>query len=106
MLAEMSPAAGELGARFASQGHELALVGGPVRDFFLGRPRGDLDLATDATPARVLEVVSGWADAVWTIGIKFGTVGKRKGREDLEITNYRSQPSARESRKAEAPHRQ
>src|SRR5258708_4611741 len=83
MLSEMSPAAGELGARFASQGHELALVGGPVRDFFLGRPRGDLDLATDATPARVLEIVSGWADAGWTIGIKFGTGGLRAAMTGL-----------------------
>ncbi len=106
MLSEMSPAAGELGARFASQGHELALVGGPVRDFFLGRPRGDLDLATDATPARVLEIVSGWADAVWTIGIKFGTVGMRKGREVLEITTYRSEQYARKSRKPEVQYGQ
>src|SRR5690349_15566992 len=37
-----------LARRFAAEGHELALVGGSVRDVFLGRRYGDLDLATDA----------------------------------------------------------
>ena len=33
-----------LAGRFAAEGHELALVGGLVRDVFLGRRHGDLDL--------------------------------------------------------------
>jgi poly(A) polymerase len=101
LLSALSPAADELGALFARHGHELALVGGTVRDVFLGRPHGDLDLTTDAPPVRVLELVSGWADQVWTIGIEFGTVGMRKGREILEITTYRSERYARKSRKPE-----
>ncbi len=101
LLSAMSRAADELGVLFASHGHELALVGGPVRDVFLGRPHGDLDLTTDARPARVLELVSGWADQIWTIGIEFGTIGMRKGREILEITTYRSDQYERKSRKPE-----
>ncbi len=99
LLSDVSPAANELGVLFASHGHELALVGGPVRDVFLGRTPGDLDLTTDATPARILEITSGWADQVWTIGIEFGTVGMRKGGEVFEITTYRSEQYARRSRK-------
>jgi poly(A) polymerase len=95
----VSPAADELGVLFAAQGHELALVGGSVRDVFLGRIPGDLDLTTDATPARILEIVDGWADQVWTIGIEFGTVGMRRGSEVFEITTYRSEQYARGSRK-------
>jgi poly(A) polymerase len=95
----VSPAADELGVLFAAQGHELALVGGSVRDVFLGRIPGDLDLTTDATPARILEIVEGWADQVWTIGIEFGTVGMRRGSEIFEITTYRSEQYARRSRK-------
>jgi poly(A) polymerase len=95
----VSPAADELGVLFAAQGHELALVGGSVRDVFLGRIPGDLDLTTDATPARILEIVDGWADQVWTIGIEFGTVGMRRGSEIFEITTYRSEQYARRSRK-------
>ncbi len=40
LLASVSPLAAELGSLFARAGHELALVGGPVRDVFLGRPSG------------------------------------------------------------------
>jgi poly(A) polymerase len=101
LLSRVSRAAGELGTRFARRGHDLALVGGTVRDIFLGRTPGDLDLTTDAVPKRVLEIVDGWADQVWTIGIDFGTVGLRKGRETFEITTYRSERYASTSRKPE-----
>src|SRR5580698_11551723 len=91
LLATVSPLADELGDLFARHGHELALVGGPVRDVFLGRVPGDLDLTTDAPPEQVLQVISGWADAVWTIGIDLGTIGMRKGSMTLEITTYRNE---------------
>jgi poly(A) polymerase len=89
----------ELGERFTAAGHEVALVGGPVRDALLGRLGDDLDLTTDARPEQVLELVSGWADAVWDVGIAFGTVGVRKGEHKLEITTYRAEAYDRESRK-------
>jgi poly(A) polymerase len=101
LLARAAPAAAELGALFASHGHEIALVGGSVRDVFLRRDHGDLDLATDAPPARVLDIIQGWADKIWTIGIDFGTVGIRKGATAYEITTYRSERYARKSRKPE-----
>ena len=78
LRATAAPAA-ELGRIFARDGHQLALVGGPVRDVFLGRPVSDLDLATDATPPQVLALVRDWADRIWETGIAFGTVGLRKG---------------------------
>jgi poly(A) polymerase len=93
------PEAGALGRLFAQAGHELALVGGPVRDVFLGVTPGDLDLATDATPEQVLALVGGWADHVWTVGIAFGTVGVRKRSAIFEITTYRSEAYSERSRK-------
>ncbi len=99
LLSVISPVADELGRLFASHGHELALVGGPVRDAFLGRSHSDLDLATDAPPERVLEITREWADASWPVGIAFGTVGMRKGDVHLEITTYRSEEYERTSRK-------
>ena len=39
LLASVSPLAAELGELFVRHGHQLALVGGPVRDVFLGRGR-------------------------------------------------------------------
>ncbi len=85
-----APVAG-LARLFARRGHELALVGGSVRDVFLGRRPGDLDLTTDARPEQVLEIAEGWADKVWETGIDFGTVGLRKGSTICEITTYRSE---------------
>jgi poly(A) polymerase len=99
LLRERVPAAAEIGRLFARHGHELALVGGPVRDVFLGQDPGDLDLTTDATPDQVLQMTKRWADKVWTVGIAFGTVGLRKGNDLFEITTYRSEQYGRTSRK-------
>ncbi|MFE7630869.1 CCA tRNA nucleotidyltransferase [Kocuria sp. NPDC057446] len=93
------PAALDLGRRFSAAGHELSLVGGPVRDLFLGRPALDLDFTTDATPDETLAVVSGWADAVWEIGRAFGTIGMRRGDVQLEVTTYRAEAYDADSRK-------
>jgi poly(A) polymerase len=101
LLRRVAPVADELGRRFAAAGHELALVGGPVRDALLRRAGSDLDLTTDAHPERILELVDDWADAVWTIGIEFGTVGLRRGDYQLEITTYRSESYDPKSRKPE-----
>jgi poly(A) polymerase len=99
LLRERVPGAAEIGGLFARHGHELALVGGPVRDVFLGQRPGDLDLTTDATPDQVLEMTKGWADKTWTVGIAFGTVGLRKGKSLFEITTYRSEQYERTSRR-------
>ena len=99
LLRERVPGVAGIGRLFASHGHELALVGGPVRDVFLGQRPGDLDLTTDATPEQVLEMIEGWADKTWTVGIAFGTVGLRKGDSVFEITTYRSEQYGPTSRR-------
>ena len=96
-----APELTELAGRFAAAGHEVALVGGSVRDAVRLGAAVDLDLATSARPQQVLAVVSGWADAVWDVGIAFGTVGARKGTHDFEITTYRSDAYDRATRKPE-----
>jgi poly(A) polymerase len=100
-LAPVIPVGQELGERFAAAGHELALVGGPVRDAFLGRTAPDLDFTTDATPDETLELTRGWADVHWEIGKAFGTIGLRKGGHLIEVTTYRSDVYDRTSRKPE-----
>jgi poly(A) polymerase len=99
LRANTSPTVAELGELFAAAGHELALVGGPVRDVFLGGNPPDLDLTTDAVPERVLEITKAWADKTWTVGIEFGTIGLRKRHEIFEITTYRSEAYDGASRK-------
>ena len=47
-LEGLPPALAALGHAFVRAGHEIALVGGPVRDAFLGVAPHDLDLTTSA----------------------------------------------------------
>ncbi|MEE1930006.1 CCA tRNA nucleotidyltransferase [Streptomyces sp. TRM 70351] len=117
-LLRVSPVADDLAHRFREAGFSLALVGGSVRDALLGRLGNDLDFTTDARPQDALKIVRPWADAVWEVGIAFGTVGCRKtaaagkGAEagdeaaealdyQIEITTYRSEVYDRTSRKPE-----
>jgi poly(A) polymerase len=100
-LVPLPPGALALGSAFAQAGHELHLVGGPVRDALLGRPCDDLDFATDARPEQVLEIVGGLASATWTTGIEFGTVGAQVDGVRCEITTYRADRYDRMSRNPE-----
>ena len=100
-LVTLTPLLGELAQRFADAGHDLALVGGPVRDLLLGRAAPDIDLTTDARPEVVRDVLKRWGDAWWDVGIAFGTVGARKGDHVLEVTTYRADVYRHDSRKPE-----
>jgi poly(A) polymerase len=91
LTAPLPPVVLEVGQLFEAAGHELSLVGGPVRDLFLGRVSPDLDFTTDADPDRTLAVIRGWADAHWEIGRAFGTIGMRKNGYQIEITTYRAE---------------
>ena len=91
----------ELGSRFTQAGYELALVGGPVRDAFLGRKAPDLDFTTSAKPDEIIRVLKGYADTFWDIGREFGTIGARIGDDTVEITTYRADKYDPASRKPE-----
>lgn len=96
---QVDPVVLELGQRFVDAGHELSLVGGPVRDLFLGRTSPDLDFTTDATPDQTVALIKKWADNYWEIGRAFGTIGMRKAGFQIEITTYRAEAYDPESRK-------
>ncbi|MFB9308084.1 poly(A) polymerase [Agromyces hippuratus] len=96
-----SPTVSRLAAAFEAAGHEIALVGGPVRDAFLGRPVNDLDFTTDATPDEILAIVKPIAEAHWDIGRAFGTIGAKIAGETVEITTYRADAYDGASRKPE-----
>ncbi|AIG81216.1 Hypothetical protein AJAP_42215 [Amycolatopsis japonica] len=100
-LMRISPLADELAKLFAKAGHSLYLVGGSVRDMMLRRLSSDLDFTTDARPDQVLKIVSAWGDAVWDVGIAFGTVGVTKQGMTLEITTFRADSYDRVGRNPE-----
>ena len=84
------PPVSTLAEAFAAAGHELALVGGPVRAAFLGREVNDLDFTTSATPDQIEALVRPLADAVWDVGREFGTIAAKLGEATVEITTYRA----------------
>lgn len=103
-ITSLAPVAGlltELGAIFSAGGYDLALVGGPVRDAFLGRVTdlSDLDFTTNAHPEQILQLLNGWAENTWDTGIAFGTISALKDARQIEITTYRTENYDQDSRK-------
>jgi poly(A) polymerase len=90
-----------LAARFTAAGKRLYLVGGVVRDAVLDRLHADsdLDFTTDARPDEIEQIVAGAAEALWTQGKRFGTIGLRIGGRNLEITTHRAEAYQPNSRK-------
>jgi len=97
VLEELQPLAG----RFEAAGHRLYLVGGTVRDLLIDERRDDydLDLTTDARPDEIKRCLDGWAHAIWTQGERFGTIGAKFGARVFEITTFRAESYADDSRK-------
>ncbi|CAB4889111.1 unannotated protein [freshwater metagenome] len=97
VLAELQP----LTDRFRAAGKRLFLVGGTVRDLLIDRLSDDrdYDATTDALPEEIKACLSGWADAIWTQGEKFGTIGAKKGDRIYEITTHRADVYLDHSRK-------
>ena len=98
LLAAGSPTH-SLAARFAAADRQLYLVGGSVRDAFLGAKTEDLDFATDARPEQIVELLDGWAQNVFRVGEAFGTIGATHGDDLYEITTFRSDVYREDSRK-------
>jgi poly(A) polymerase len=113
VMDELAP----LADRFGAAGHRLFLVGGTVRDLVttVVRPDAppqsdfDLDATTTARPKEIKQLLQGWADAIWTQGERFGTIGAMK-RVDVngvsvervfEITTHRAEAYRDDSRKPE-----
>ena len=99
VLSELQP----LTERFRAAGKRLYLVGGTVRDLLIDKlgDERDYDATTDALPSEIKACLSGWADAIWTQGEKFGTIGAKKGDRIYEITTHRAEVYADDSRKPE-----
>lgn len=74
-------------------GHETYLVGGAVRDHVLGKKPKDFDLATEAPPDRVIEVLSKdpqFKGKLDLTGKQFGVVRVRDPEgEEYEIATFR-----------------
>ena len=97
-----------LAARFRAAGHRLYLVGGTVRDLLMATGDGpidpsamDFDATTTARPDEIKKIVADIADALWTQGERFGTIGLKIGERVYEITTHRAEAYSPDSRKPE-----
>lgn len=89
----------QLAGLFDKSGFELYLVGGSVRDAFLGRTIEDLDFTTNARPEEISQVLKGWADNLYKVGEVFGTIAAIKGDTLVEVTTFRDEVYRDDSRK-------
>ncbi|HUH52887.1 MAG TPA: CCA tRNA nucleotidyltransferase [Microbacteriaceae bacterium] len=97
----LSPTVSKLATAFSKHGHELALVGGPVRDLLLGRAITDLDFTTSANPDETKKVLETLTSKIWEVGRAFGTVAALVEGQQVEITTYRADIYRDDSRKPE-----
>ncbi|WP_415111353.1 CCA tRNA nucleotidyltransferase [Propioniciclava sp.] len=88
---------------FAAAGHDVHLVGGPVRDALMGRGVHDLDFTTDARPDAIEAILRTLTSSTWDIGREFGTIGASlrdaSGEWVVEVTTYRADSYDPASRK-------
>jgi tRNA nucleotidyltransferase (CCA-adding enzyme) len=99
------PAVQELFDRLRANGHQAYVVGGSLRDRFLGRDPTDWDLTTDARPERLLELFPEAryenAFGTVTVGVEGEPAAGPSSRE-VQVTTFRSDHEYADYRR---PHR-
>lgn len=86
--------------RLNKHGYRADVVGGAIRDLYIGREAGDYDITTAASPDKIKEIFSD----VRTIdtGIKHGTVTIHLDGENFEVTTYRRDGEYKDARHPES----
>ncbi|MRH42425.1 CCA tRNA nucleotidyltransferase [Aquibacillus halophilus] len=71
--------------RIELHGHKAYFVGGAVRDQYLSKEIGDIDITSSASPVEIQQMF----DKVIPVGIEHGTVIVRIEGESYEVTTFR-----------------
>ncbi len=90
--------ANEISLEFQKRGFSALWVGGAVRDMLLGKPTGDIDIATDAFPVEIKKVLTELGIKYFNVGEKFGTIGAITKHGNIEITTFRTESGYTDSR--------
>ncbi|MDR1445706.1 MAG: HD domain-containing protein [Treponema sp.] len=100
---DIHPRLRDFAAVFTGSGKQAYLVGGAVRDLFLGEKARDWDLATDAKPEEVIAMFRNRKPRCRVIptGIKHGTVTVFFKGEEIEVTTFRTESDYRDGRHPE-----
>tara|TARA_B100001057_G_scaffold486119_1_gene566761 strand:+ start:2713 stop:3867 length:1155 start_codon:yes stop_codon:yes gene_type:complete len=96
----MTPELLKLGKIFKQNNFDLRLVGGAVRDLMLDKIPKDIDLASDATPHQMQDMLINAGIKTVPTGIEHGTITAVLNGEPFEITTLRSDDKT-DGRKAE-----
>lgn len=81
--------------KLEQNGFEAVYVGGAVRDYVLGKPAKDIDIATAAEPNEVKLLFPNTVD----IGIEHGTILVIVDKEPIEVTTFRTDGSYSDHRR-------
>ncbi|MHC4562964.1 MAG: CCA tRNA nucleotidyltransferase [Planctomycetota bacterium] len=79
-------------------GHQALFAGGCVRDYVLGAPCSDYDVATDATPVDVSRLFP----RVLMVGAKFGVAMVLRRHESVEVATFRTDSSYSDGRRPDS----
>ncbi len=85
----LEPATQAVLKTLATGGVAARFVGGCVRDTWLGRPIGDIDIATPAEPQEVMRLLAAAGIKVVPTGLQHGTVTAVVAPRHFEITTLR-----------------
>src|SRR5262249_1609254 len=83
--------------RLQQAGYSAFWVGGCVRDFLLGRPPGDYDIATSALP----EQMEGLFRRTIAVGRKFGVMVVVEGEQQFQVATFRAEADYQDGRHPE-----
>lgn len=75
---------------FVKNGYKLFIVGGAVRDALLGKQPKDYDLATDAVPDKVEEIMNKAGFKTLPTGKAFGVINVFTDTDEYEVATFRS----------------
>ena len=75
---------------FNKNGYKLYVVGGAVRDALLGKTPKDYDLATDAVPDKVEEIIAKAGFKTLPTGKAFGVINVFTDQGEYEIATFRN----------------
>ena len=87
---------------FKKNGYKLYVVGGAVRDALLGKQPKDFDLATDALPDRVEQIMAQAGFSTLPTGKAFGVINVFTNQGEYEIATFRTDSQTGDGRRPDS----
>ncbi len=88
----------EIVQKLTLHGHQAYFAGGWVRDFLMGLPSEDIDIATSAEPAEILDLFP----ETFLVGLAFGVVLVNRGEHQFEVATFRRDEGVKDGRRPES----